>query len=81
MTYEHIDIDAVLAERRQIAHIWSIEDVQEIRPDLDEEQAWEVLQSIDHDKDAEFGITWLTVEMAAEELFGAAPETDEAEEA
>lgn len=31
---QQIDIHAVLAERRQIAVICSIEDVQEVRPDL-----------------------------------------------
>jgi len=76
-----VDIDELLATHRQIAAIWSIQDVQSIRPDLSEEQAWEVLLQVDHDKDANFGITWLTLEMAAEHLFGDAPETDKAEEA
>ena len=31
---------------------------------------------VDRHKDAELGITWLTLEMAAEDLFGDAPETD-----
>ncbi len=80
---EDIDIDILdlLAEHRQIAAIWSIEDVQSVRPDLSEEQAWEVLQTVDRHKDANLGITWLTLEMAAEHLFGDAPETDKAEEA
>jgi len=76
-----IDVHSLLAERREIAHIWSIEDVQGIRPDLDDEQAWEVLQNVDRHKDAQYGITWLTLEMAAEHLFGDAPETDDAGEA
>jgi hypothetical protein len=75
------EIHALLASRRQIAHIWSIEDVQGIRPDLDGDQAWEVLQNVNRHKDAELGITWLTLEMEAEHLFGDAPETDQAEEA
>ena len=74
-----MDIHELLAERRQIAHIWGIEDVQGIRPDLSEEQAWEVLQEVDHHKDAELGITWLTLEMAAGHLFGNAPETSSEE--
>ena len=73
------NIDEILAKRRQIAAIWGIEDVQSIRPDLSEEQAWEVLQMVDRHKDAELGITWLTLEMAAEDLFGDAPETDSEE--
>ena len=28
-------------------HIWSVEDVQQLRPDLDDDQAWEVLQAVD----------------------------------
>jgi hypothetical protein len=75
------DIHELLAERRQIAMIWSTEDVQGIRPDLSDDQCWEVLQSVDHHKDAELGITWLTLELAAEDLFGSAPGTDAAEEA
>lgn len=74
-----LDIHALLAERRQIAVIWSIEDVQEVRPDLSEDQCWEVLHYIGRRQDAEVGINWLTLEFAAEELFGDAPETDEAE--
>ena len=74
-----IDIHALLAERRQIAHIWSTEDVLCNRPDLNEDQAWEVLRNVDRHKDAELGITWLTLEMAAEHLFGDAPDPDESE--
>jgi hypothetical protein len=81
MKRELIDIHDLLAERRQIAHIWGIEDVQGIRPDLDDDQAWDVLQHVDRHKDAELGITWLTLEMAAGHLFGDAPETDEPAEA
>jgi hypothetical protein len=74
-----IDIDALLAKRQQIAHIWSIEDVQGIRPDLSDDQCWEVLQHVDHHKDAELGITWLTLEMASEHLFGDAPKIAESQ--
>jgi hypothetical protein len=75
------DIHELLANHRQIAAIWGIEDVQSIRPDLSEEQAWEVLQQVDRHKDTELGVTWLTLEMAAEDLFGDAPDTDKAQEA
>jgi hypothetical protein len=73
-------IRELLQRQRQVAHIWGIEDVQGIRRDLNEDQCWEVLQHVDHHKDAEIGITWLTLEYAAEHLFGDAPETDAAEE-
>ncbi len=75
-----IDIHELLSERRQIAQIWSIEDVQGLRRDLDDDQAWDVLQEVDRQKDAEIGITWLSLEMAAEDLFGGAPEASPAEE-
>jgi len=76
-----IDIDALLAERKQIALIWSIEDVQQVRPDLTDDQAWEVLQQVKSEHDATLGVTWDTLEWAANHLFGDAPETDEASEA
>jgi hypothetical protein len=59
----------LLAKRRQIAHIWSVEDVRDVRPDLDDEQAWSVLQLIDDQKDATQGITWETLAVAAAVLY------------
>jgi len=79
MTTNHdIDIDALLADRGQIALIWSIKDVQEGRPDLTDEQAWEVLQQVKNDHDATLGVTWDTLEWAARDLFGDAPGTGDA---
>ena len=77
-TNDDIDIDAILADRKQIALIWSIEDVQEVRPDLTDEQAWEALQQVKSDHDATCGVTWETLEWAARDLFGDAPNTDDA---
>lgn len=68
MTKE-IDVHALLAERRQIAVIWSIEDVQQERPDLNDDQAWEVLQRVEHCHDCNYGITWDHLRMAAHDLF------------
>lgn len=68
--YFQIDVlHELLARRRQIAHVWSVEDVLEVRPDLDEDQAWQVLQLVDRNKDATIGITWETLEAAAEALY------------
>jgi hypothetical protein len=39
-----IDLDALLARHRIIARYWSTEDVLNARPDLTDDQAWEVLQ-------------------------------------
>jgi hypothetical protein len=76
-----IDLHELLANRRQIASIWSIEDVQSIRPDLSEEQAWEVLQAADRHHDATLGINWDVLACHAEMLFGNAADVDEAKEA
>ena len=71
-----IDISSVLAARRQIAFIWSIADVQAVRSDLTDDQAWQVLQRVEHKHDATIGVTWDTLEMVARDLFGPASETD-----
>jgi hypothetical protein len=76
-----IDVDALLAARRQFAVVWNIDDVQEVRPDLTEDQAWEVLQQLKDAHDAECGISWTTLESVADDLFGSAPESDETEDA
>lgn len=75
---DEIDIHELLARRRQIAVVWSIEDVQQVRPDLSDEQSWQVLQRANSRLDAGMGITWHILEYHADHLFGAAPETDEA---
>jgi hypothetical protein len=72
------DVHELLAARRQIALVWSVEDVQGVRPDLTEEQAWEVLRPVERRHDSELGVTWLTLELFAEDEFGPAPETDKA---
>lgn len=39
------------------------------RPDLSDDQAWEVLQECERVHDAELGFTWLLIETVAEENF------------
>lgn len=39
-----IDIDELLAEHQAIGIVWDIQHVKDHRPDLTDEQAWEVLQ-------------------------------------
>lgn len=73
-------VHRLLAHDRKIAAIWCIKDVQGIRPDLTDDQAWEVLEEVGDKHDAELGISWLTLEVFAEELFGDASETDATEE-
>ena len=77
---EQIDglINALLEYRRRVAILWSIEDVQAIRPGLDDERAWEVLQSVRQYHDASIGINWEVLACHADMLFGHAPETGKA---
>jgi hypothetical protein len=77
---DETDIHATLAVRHQIAVIWCIEDVQEVRPDLSEEQCWDVLQAARHNHDATIGINWDVLSCHAEILFGLTPDGDNPEE-
>jgi hypothetical protein len=70
------EIYDLLATRREIAVIWCIEDVQSVRPDLSEDQCWEVLQLVERHHDANIGICWTTLEIVADMLFGNASITD-----
>lgn len=54
---------------KQIAAIWGIEDVQELRPRLTDDEAWAVLQRVDQDHDRDHGITRNTIRRVADELF------------
>ena len=65
-----IDIHELLADNRIIGHLWGIEDVQEVRPDLNDDQAWQVLQTIERRLDSQHGMNWDTIEIIADELFG-----------
>jgi hypothetical protein len=70
---EPADIDlyvhSLLAKHRKIAAIWCVEDVKQSRPDLTDEQAWEVLEQVRDIHDAEWGISWTTLETVADDLF------------
>jgi hypothetical protein len=70
-------IRELLAKHRSIAAIWSIEDVQGVRPHLTEEQAWEVLEQVGDIHDAEWGINYTTLETVADDLY---PEPDDKQE-
>lgn len=65
-----IDLYQLHAERKEIANVWMIEDVLSIRPDLTEEQAWEVLQVAERRHDATIGINWDVLHYHAQSLFG-----------
>lgn len=61
--YELVD------KRHAMAIVWQIDDVLSIRPDLTEEQAGEVLGRVEDIHDASIGISWGTIEIAADDLF------------
>jgi hypothetical protein len=65
-----LQIHQLLEERKQIAVIWSIEDVQEVRPDLNDDQAWAVLKHAENCHDANHGVCWETLKIVADCLFG-----------
>ena len=48
---------------------WSIVDVQDIRPNLSDEQAMEVLREAKRKHDCDIGITWHVLKTHADDLF------------
>lgn len=63
----------------QIALIWGVEDVLEIRKDLTEEQAFEVLKTAERRHDASVGINWDVLEAHADWITPA-PSDDNSDE-
>ena len=66
---EYVEQDHVLKNEDSISIVWCIDDVKEVRPDLDDEQAWDVLQVVKDNHDATMGISWDTLEYAADHLY------------
>jgi len=58
-----------LAKRGIIAIFWYIDDVKNVRPDLNDEQCLKVLEQCERDHDAETGINWDVIEYHADDLF------------
>lgn len=52
-----------------LADDWHIDDVQEIRPDLDDDQCIAVLEAVAKAFDANNGINWDTLEYTADWLY------------
>lgn len=57
-----------------LADDWHIDDVKEVRPDLDDDQCIGVLEAVSHAFDANNGINWITIEYIADMLY---PEENE----
>ncbi len=70
-----------LEAHKEIAAIWSVADVQRIRSDLNEAQAWEVLQKVDRSHDCNHGITWGTLKSTADDMFPRKRRTRKAKQA
>jgi hypothetical protein len=62
-------VHSLLAKHRKIAVIWSIEDVQGIRPYLTDDQAFEVLEQVGRKHDANWGICYITLQTVADDMF------------
>lgn len=67
-----VELDELLQENRIIGHLWTIDDVREVRPQLTENQAWEVLRECKDRLDSQVGLNWQQIEDVADDLFGAA---------
>ena len=61
--------EIITLEDDEIAIVWSVEDVLVVRPDLDEDQAYEVLVAAKNNHDANIGINWDVLGHHADWLF------------
>jgi hypothetical protein len=66
-----LDISALLESRRQVAVVWSTEDVLGVRPHLTEDQAWDVLARCERIHDCNYGFTWDLLESVADDMYPA----------
>lgn len=48
---------------------WHIDDVKEVRPDLDDAQAFAVLTAVKDKHDANYGVCWQTITDTADDLY------------
>jgi hypothetical protein len=64
-----LKLQARLAKHGCIAIIWDIDDVRGFRPDLSDEQCWQVLRECELKYDAGVGINWEVLELRAADLF------------
>lgn len=71
--YEHRFEIGIPDPEYQVGIVWSIDDVQEVRPDLTDGQALQVLRFVKDEHDAEFGINWDTLRAMANTMYGLEP--------
>lgn len=63
-------LSAIFTPTREIAIVWTVHDVLDVRPDLSLLQATELLQHVLHQHEANHGIGWDDFEHFASRLFG-----------
>ncbi len=68
-TSQDVDLEEFLRSHRLIAILWSVEDVQLVRPDLSDDQAWDVLRRAEEAHNCEYGLNWKLVEYIADDLY------------
>ena len=56
-------------ERKELVDTWCVDDVQSVRADLTDEQAFEVLCRVAHNFDANYGVNWDTLKITADDLY------------
>jgi hypothetical protein len=61
--------DKTTNDRDTITIKWHITDVQEVRPDLTDDQARDVLWRVRDIHDANEGVNWYVIECVASEMF------------
>lgn len=77
------DLHDHLELHHEVAAVWGIEDVRCVRPDLTEDQAWDVLKECQRVYDCNHRFNWLFIDSVAESLFPetSSPDTSGSEEA
>lgn len=58
-----------LAADNKIAIVWGVEDVQSVRPDLNDDDAMAVLQECQYRHDASIGLNWEVIRTIADMTF------------
>jgi hypothetical protein len=64
------DLAHLLHDNRMVAHVWTVNDVRELRPDLNDDQAWTVLMRVNETAIRVHGIIRDDLERTAYDLFG-----------
>ncbi|TWT36621.1 hypothetical protein KOR34_15270 [Posidoniimonas corsicana] len=62
-------VQRLLRRHHRLAIIWSVIEVRRVRPDLNDEQAWQVLERARLHHNASVGVNWETLSAAAEALY------------